>query len=72
MDPLSIARYGMITAENKASAAASRIANWNTDGADVVQEDANLLEAQQQFAASAKVVSFANDMWRALMDIQKS
>ena len=72
MDPLSIARYGMMTAEDRVSASASRIANWNTDNVDIVREDANLIEAQQQFTASAKVVTFANEMWRALMDMQKA
>jgi flagellar hook protein FlgE len=71
MDPLSIARYGMMTAENKLSASAQRVAAWDgSDGFDYAQEAVTQIEAKQQFSASAKVVSFADDMWRALMDIQ--
>jgi len=71
MDPLSIARYGMMSAQDRLAQSATRVANWNGgDDVDIAQETVNQIEAKQQFAASAKVVSFADDMWRSLMDIQ--
>jgi flagellar hook protein FlgE len=72
MDPLSIARYGMMSAQDRLAQSATRVANWSGDGDDVdlAQETVTQIEAKQQFAASAKVVSFADDMWRSLMDMQ--
>jgi hypothetical protein len=71
MDPLSIARYGMMTAESRLSASAGRVANAaGDDSVDLAQESVEQAEAKQQFEASAQVVRFADDMWRALMAIQ--
>jgi len=72
MDALSTARYGMMNAVNKLDAAAGQVAAWNGGGADIVQISADEIEAQQQFAASAKVVTFADEMWRDLMAIQQT
>lgn len=71
MDPLSIARYGMMSAQDRLAQSATRVANWSGgDDVDIAQETVDQIEAKQQFAASAKVVSFADDMWRSLMAIQ--
>lgn len=71
MDPLSIARYGMMSAQDRLAQSATRVANWSgDDDVDLARETVDQVEARQQFAASAKVVSFADDMWRSLMDIQ--
>jgi flagellar basal body rod protein FlgC len=71
MDPLSIARYGMMSAQDRLTRSAGRVAQWNGgDDVDLAQETVEQIEAKQQFAANAKVVTFADDMWRALMDIQ--
>jgi flagellar hook protein FlgE len=72
MDPLSIARYGMMSAQDRLARSASRIASWNGDSGDIdlASETVEQIEAKTQFAASAKVVSFADEMWRSLMDIQ--
>ena len=71
MDPLSIARYGMMSAQDRLAQSATRVANWSGgDDVDIAQETVDQIEAKQQFAASAKIVSFADDMWRSLMDIQ--
>jgi flagellar basal body rod protein FlgC len=71
MDPLSIARYGMMSAENRLSASASRVANWSGgDDVDLVAETVEQVEARQQFAANAKVVTIADQMWRSLLDVQ--
>jgi flagellar basal body rod protein FlgC len=71
MDPLSIARYGMMSAENRLAASAGRVANWNGgDDVDLVAETVEQVEAKQQFAANAKVVTIADQMWRSLLDVQ--
>lgn len=71
MDPLSIARYGMMTAQDRLAKSASRVANWNGGAEpDLAQETVEQIEAGLQFAASAKIVTFADQMWRSLMDIQ--
>ena len=73
MDPLSTARYGMMAAENRLTASAQRIAGWNGgDDVDVAHEAVGQIQAQQQFTASTKVVRFADEMFRALMDMQSS
>jgi flagellar hook protein FlgE len=64
MDPLSIARYGMMTAEARLTASAG------DDSVDLAQESVEQVEAKEQFEASAQVVRFSDDMWRSLMDIQ--
>jgi flagellar hook protein FlgE len=71
MDPLSTARYGMMAAENRLAASASRIANWNgDDSVDLAQETVEQVKAKQQFVACAHVVHVADEMWDALMKIQ--
>ena len=71
MDALNIARYGMMAAENRLSASASRIANWDGgDGVDLAQETVTQVQAKVQFAACARVVHIADEMWRSLLDIQ--
>jgi hypothetical protein len=67
MDPLSIARYGMMTAESRLTASAGRVAAGDADlGGEAVEQTL----ASEQFAASAKVVEFSDEMWRSLMDMQ--
>jgi flagellar basal body rod protein FlgC len=71
MNPLVTARYGMMAAENRLSASASRVANWNGSADfDDAHEAVEQIEARQQFSASAKVARFAEDMWQSLLDIQ--
>jgi flagellar hook-associated protein FlgK len=73
MDPLSIARYGMMSAQDRLAKSANRVASWSGgDDVDLTHETVEQIEAKQQFAANAKVVSFADEMWRSLMDIQKT
>jgi hypothetical protein len=68
MDPLSIARYGMMTAEARLAASAERVAGgaW----ADPVEAVEQTL-AKAQFTASAKVATVADEMWRTLLDVQQ-
>ena len=71
MDPLSIARYGMMSAENRLAQSASRIANWGGgDDVDLASETVEQIKAKTQFEACAKVVAFADEMWRSLLQIQ--
>jgi flagellar hook-associated protein FlgK len=71
MDPLSTARYGMMAAAQRLAASAQRIADTQgPDGADYAAQTVEQISAGQQFAANAKVVRFADDMWRSLMAIQ--
>ena len=73
MDPLSIARYGMMSAQDRLAKSAGRVANWTGgDEPDLAQETVEQIEASQQFAANAKVVTFADEMWRSLIDIQQA
>jgi len=73
MDPLGIARYGMMTAQDRLAKSADRVANWSGGEApDVARETVEQIEAGQQFAANAKVVAFADQMWRSLIDIQRA
>jgi flagellar hook protein FlgE len=73
MDPLSIARYGMMSAQDRLTRSAGRIASWNGgDDVDLAAETVEQVEAKTQFAASARVVTFADEMWRSLMAIQSS
>jgi hypothetical protein len=71
MDALNIARYGMMTAENRLAASAGRLAAWDGgDGVDLAQETVVQLQAKVQFEACAKVVHIADEMWRSLLDVQ--
>ena len=71
MDALNIARYGMMNAESRLAASASRIANWDGgDDVDLAQETVEQIQAKVQFKASAQVVRIADEMWDSLLDIQ--
>jgi hypothetical protein len=73
MELISIARYGMMAAESQLSASAQRVAISNgANGVDYGREAVSEVEAKYQFAANAKVVTIADDMWRALLDVQTS
>jgi hypothetical protein len=70
MDPLSAARYGMMTAGTRLAASAARVAGRDGEDLDLVQETVEQVQARLQFSASARVVRFADEMWRALLDVQ--
>jgi flagellar basal body rod protein FlgC len=71
MDPLSIARYGMMAASQQLAASASRVAQMSGgDPGDYATEAVNQIEAKQAFSANAHVVRIADEMWQALLDIQ--
>jgi hypothetical protein len=67
MDPLSLARYGMMTAANRLASSAQRVVEV---GADAAREVVEQIEARQQFALSAKLVGISDEMWSSLLAIQ--
>jgi flagellar hook protein FlgE len=71
MDPLVTARYGLLAAERRFEASATRVAAMGADSSvDVAQEFVGMIEAKQAFSANLGVVRFAQDMWKALLDLQ--
>jgi len=69
MDPLSIARGGLAAASARFEAAAQRVARGGDD-ADTASAVVEQVSAKQQFRANLGVVRIADQMWRALLDIQ--
>ena len=73
MDPISTARYGMMAATQQLTASANRVAQMSGgDPGDYATEAVNQIEAKQAFAANARVVHVADEMWQALLDIQSN
>jgi flagellar hook protein FlgE len=80
MDPISIARGGLIAASARFEASASRTARMGAadpatgkadDSVDLGSEVVEQTEAKHQFSANLGVIRVADEMWRALLDIQK-
>ena len=59
MDPLSIARYGMMSAQDRLAKSASRVANWQGgDEPDLAQETVGLLKpAGPLIRANTRVIA---------------
>jgi flagellar hook-associated protein FlgK len=70
MDPISTARYGMMAATRQLNAAADNIAGGGD--ADYAQGAVGLIEAKQAFKANVGVIKVADEMWRSLLDLQKT
>jgi flagellar hook protein FlgE len=71
MDPLIVARYGLMAAAARFEASAQRTAQMGADDrVDPAAEAVEQIEAKQQFGANLGVIRVADEMWRALMDIQ--
>ena len=84
MDPISVARYGLMAASARFEASASRTARMGVadptadgsgdgsgDGVDYAQEAVTQIEAKHQFSANLGVIRVADEMWQALLDMQK-
>ena len=72
MDPLVVARYGMLAAQRRFESSAERLARMGEDPTvDPAREMVEQVEARLQFAASARLAKFSDDMWRVLLDLQK-
>jgi len=74
MDPISIARYGMMAATQQLTASANRIAGAGAAGGDVDYgaEAVNQIQAKQAFKADVGVIKVADEMWQSLLDLQKT
>lgn len=73
MNAMAIAQYGMLAASRRFEDAAQRTveaASGATDG-DLVSGIVDMTQAKTAFAASAKVMRFADEMWDALLEIQR-
>lgn len=79
MDPISIARGGLMTASARFEASASRTARMGAtdpahggsgDDVDLSSEVVEQIEAKHQFSANLGVIRVADQMWKALLDIQ--
>jgi flagellar hook protein FlgE len=71
MDPLVIARYGLLAAERRFEAAATRIAGAPADeSVDLGREFVEVIQARHAFSANIGVMRFAQDMWRSLLELQ--
>ena len=70
MDPLTIARNGMLVAEQRFDASANRVAHMGQDSSvDPARETVEQIQAATQFKMNVNVVKFTDDMWRSIIDI---
>lgn len=73
MDPISIARYGMMAATQQLTASASRIAGAGFGGdIDYASEAVTQIEASTAFKADVGVIKVADKMWQSLLDLQSA
>ncbi len=73
MDPISIARYGMMAATQQLTASATRIAGAAGGGdVDYAQEAVTQIQASTSFKADVGVIKVANEMWQSLLDLQSA
>ena len=73
MDPISIARYGMMAATQQLTASANRIAGAaGDDNVDYAQEAVTQIQAGASFKADVGVIKVADQMWQSLLDLQSA
>ena len=77
MDPFSIARYGMMAAEQRLAASAGRVAGMGSpdsalpaNNVDYGAEAVDQIQTRQAFSANLGVIRVADQMWDALLGIQ--
>lgn len=79
MDPISIARGGLMAASARLEASASRTARMgatdpatgdSADDVDLGHEAVEQIEAKREFSANLGVIRVADEMWRALLEVQ--
>jgi flagellar basal body rod protein FlgC len=68
MDPISIARYGLMAATRRFDDAAQEIVGA-PDG-DTVGAIIDMSQAKQAFSANLSVIRFAQEMWDDLLAVQ--
>ncbi|MCH1932651.1 hypothetical protein L9G16_21135, partial [Shewanella sp. A25] len=70
-DALNIARGGLAAAETRFARSAQRIVEAPIDeSVDLGHEMVEMIQAKHHFSANLKVIEFAQDMWRSLLEIQ--
>jgi flagellar hook protein FlgE len=73
MDPISIARYGMMAATQQLTASANRVAGAaGDDNVDYAQEAVTQIQASTSFKADVGVIKVADQMWQSLLDLQSA
>ncbi len=73
MDPISIARYGMMAATQQLTDSATRIAGAGLGGdVDYAKEAVTQIEASTAFKADVGVIKVADEMWQSLLDLQSA
>lgn len=71
MDPLTTASHGLMAAQSRFEASAARVAGMgDSPDVDLIQETVEQISATQAFAANARVIRFADEMWRSLLEYQ--
>lgn len=79
MDPISIARGGLMAASARFEASAGRTARMGAsdpatgaagEDVDLASEAVEQVEAKRAFSANLGVIRVADEMWRALIDMQ--
>jgi hypothetical protein len=70
MDPIAAARYGMMVASQRFESAAGRVAQSGASADDGVGAVVDMVEAKHQYVAQVRTLGVADEMWRALMDVQ--
>jgi len=72
MDPLSIARGGLMAASARFEASTERTARMGADpSVDPAQEAVEQITAKHQFSANLGVIRIADEMWKSLLAIQE-
>jgi flagellar hook protein FlgE len=79
MDPISIARYGMMAATQQLTGSATRIAGAGagmgaSGGGDVdyATEAVTQIQASTAFKADVGVIKVADEMWQSLLNLQSA
>lgn len=73
MDPISIARYGMMAASQQLTASATHIAGAaGGDTVDYASEAVAQIGASTAFKADVGVIKVADEMWQSLLDLQSA
>jgi flagellar basal body rod protein FlgC len=71
MDAFSVARYGMMAASRRFEAAATKVVNPMSGGLDT-EAMVEMTLAKTQFKAQVGVIRIADEMQRALLNLQSA
>lgn len=72
MDPISTARYGLMAASRRFETAAVEISQMGGDQpVDVEGAMVEMIQSRHAFSANLSVIAFSQEMWDALLKIQR-